>query len=83
MIKYEFAKILFGEYIFIVFYCFHCFLLVMFILDDGIVRLQFCPTADQVADLLTKPLGVQSNTKFRNLLLCHSVVFITFPLNVF
>ncbi len=38
MIKYEFAKILFGEYIFIVFYCFHCFLLVMFILDDGIVN---------------------------------------------
>jgi hypothetical protein len=48
---------------------------------EGIVHLQFCPTTDQIADLLTKPLGVQSHTKFRNLLLCHTVVFITFPLD--
>ena len=41
MIKYEFANILFREYIFIVFYCFqcfHCFLLIMYILDDCIIN---------------------------------------------
>ena len=37
--------------------------------DSGEVRIEYCPTEDMLADLLTKPLQGDLFTRLRNLLL--------------
>lgn len=36
--------------------------------DDGVMELQYCPTEDMVADVLTKPLGTTKQMKFSRLM---------------
>ena len=33
--------------------------------EDGIIALQYVPTTDQTADILTKPLGLDKFVKFK------------------
>ena len=33
-------------------------------LEDGVIDLQYCPTADQIADIFTKPLPIVKHSKF-------------------
>ena len=40
-------------------------------LEDGIIDLQYCPTADQTADILTKPLSLIKHEKFVKNLTLH------------
>lgn len=35
---------------------------------DGILKLQYCPTEDMVADVLTKPLGTIKQRKFSEMM---------------
>lgn len=42
---------------------------------DGVIELQYCSTEDQVSDIMTKPLKLESFLKFRRLLgVCNLVV---------
>ena len=33
-------------------------------LEHGVIDLQYCPTADQIADIFTKPLPIVKHSKF-------------------
>ena len=35
-------------------------------LEDGSMELQYCPTEDQIVDILTKALGCEKYVKFRD-----------------
>jgi hypothetical protein len=34
------------------------------LVEDGSIKLQYCPTEDQTADILTKSLGLEKYVKF-------------------
>ena len=37
---------------------------------DGAVKLKYCATQDQIADIMTKPIKLDSYIKLRELLVC-------------